>query len=63
MAKKKFYEYRENNNSQWRENSEKVKTHKLKPNDRWRYNPKEIYESLDEEEDDYDEYEENYSSK
>lgn len=61
MAKKKFYEYRESTSTQWRENTEKAKTHKLKPNDRWRYNPREIYDSLDEE-DEYDD-EENYENK
>lgn len=56
MAKKKHYEYRETYNER-REFGDREKSHKLKPNDRWRYNPKEIYNSV-EEDGDYDEYEE-----
>lgn len=57
MAKKKHYEYRETSSYENREFSEKARSHKLKPNDRWRYNPKEVYNSLDEDED-YDDNEE-----
>jgi hypothetical protein len=58
MAKKKHYEYRETSNHDNREFGEKARSHRLKPNDRWRYNPNEVYKSLDQD-DDYGDYDDN----
>jgi hypothetical protein len=55
MSKKKHYEYRERRDYDYMERSDKAKAHKLKPNDRWRYNPKELVN--EEADDDYQDYE------
>lgn len=65
MAKKKHYEYRETSEDNREFGGEKVRSHRLKPNDRWRYNPNQIHNSLDGDEDgdeDYDD-EEFFSEK
>jgi hypothetical protein len=55
MAKKKHYEYNESSSYDYVER-DKARHHKMKPNDRWRYNPAEVLDGEDGDDYDEDEY-------